>query len=172
MTTIFARTHFTARKHLERLIELTTKAGDLGTLYWYVEAKLPGRMTSTGKPQLQAASWPDVWIPVIPVGPDPQISRHYIEILLEAFRASNGGQGIEFGIGLTSIDQIETKKVYEWGEQRWDCICELCGAVFQETTVGIEICAECARTSGYHVRSMSELIVELLLRQPKGTIDT
>jgi hypothetical protein len=147
MTTIFDRTHFTPRKKLDRLIALATQAGDLPTLYWYVEAKVPGRMTTTGKPQLQAASWPDVWIPVLAVGPDPEISRHYIEILLEAFRASNSGQGIEFGLGLTAIDQLDGKRCYEWGDACWDCVCVVCGGVFQETTPAVEICDECWRAS-------------------------
>lgn len=138
---IFDRTHFLSNNRLKQLLTAAAADGELGRLYWYVEAKVPARLTGTGRIQLQAASWPGMWIPVIAVGADPVISRHWIDLLVEIFKASN--PGIEFGAGLTMDDLLFDKRAYEWDDPCWDNVCDRCGAVFPSTTIGVKLCAWC-----------------------------
>lgn len=140
---IFDRTHFLSNSRIRQLLAAAAADNELSYLYWYVEAKVPGRLSGTGRPQLQAASWPGPWIPVLPVG-DPAISRHWADLLVECFRVSN--PGIEFGLGLTMDELLFDKRAYAWGEERWDNVCVCCGAVFVASTLG----SSCARhaTSG------------------------
>lgn len=142
MTTVFDRTHFQSRNQLQRILDGAAAKGELDLLYWFVEAKLPGARSTTGRPQLQAASWPGKWIPLVAVTENPQTSRHYAELLTECFRTSN--RGIEFGLALTAADIAERYRCYEWGDRCWDNVCVVCGAVVVDTTVGVDLCERCA----------------------------
>jgi hypothetical protein len=139
--TIFDRTHFLTNSRIKQLLAAAAADHELQYLYWYIEAKVPAKLTGTKAPQLQAASWPGMWIPVVAVGDDPAVSRHWAELLTECFRASN--RGMEFGLGLTMDELLAEKRVYEWGEAVFDNVCVCCGGVWQASTVGLELCPPC-----------------------------
>lgn len=129
-------------KDIDKL--LAEHAAHLDKLLWYVEVKWPCNRTASGRAQLLAASHPGKWIPMIWVGADPAVSREYAELLLEFFKASNQGQGFEFGLGLIDVDKVaDYSATYEWGAVEWDCVCKLCGGVFQSTNSGAARCAGC-----------------------------
>lgn len=140
-TTIFDRTHFLSKSQMQRILDAAAVENELHLIYWFVEAKLPSALSPTGRPQLQAASFPDKWIPVVAVGPAPATSRHYADLLVECFKASN--RGIEFGLGLTMAELLTNYRCYEWGDLCWDNVCVICGAVTKGSTVGVELCPDC-----------------------------
>ena len=126
---ILERTYLTTNAELKKLLAHATRTHTLHTLYWFVEVKLPGSKTRSGKPVLQAASWPKTWVPVIPVGDDPEISRCWAELLKALFEAGNRGTGCEHALALTDKGRLDGLEWYEWGDV-WDCVCGECGAVF------------------------------------------
>ena len=139
-----ARQQLATRRTLDRLLAGAGADGSLDSLYWFVEMKISPSLAGTRHPVVAACSYPVGWVPVVPVGSDPQLSRHYAEVLLECLKSSNRGRLIEFGLALTSDEVIAGGfRVYEWGEARWDCICVECGAVWQSTGAGEEICEVC-----------------------------
>lgn len=152
------RTHLHTNKNLERIIDGARRLGELDQLYWMVEVKISASLAGTKQPVIAAASWPLGWVPVVPVGCDPQLSRHYAEILLECLKTSNRGRLIDFGLALTNRGIIEQGgyQVYEWGELRWDCVCVACGAVWATTGVSEEMCDECRR----NFYELSNLVAE------------
>lgn len=139
------RTHLQTNANLTRIIDGAAKVGELDRLYWMVEIKIAAKLAGTKQPVIAAASYPLGWVPVVPVGSDPRLSRHYAEILLECLKTANRGRLIDFGLALTSTDVIEggDYHAYEWGELRWDCVCVECGAVWPATGVNEEVCSEC-----------------------------
>lgn len=80
--------------------------------------------------------------PAIPVAPDPRVSQCYAEILLELFRSSARGSGIEFGLNLTPMQNVVSGLFYEWGKVKFDCICSECYSVFPYTSTAA-LCEEC-----------------------------
>ena len=144
--TIFGRTHFTTRRQLDNILAGAAAKGELDQLFWFIEMKLPGTMTTTGKTELAATHWPGKWVPIIPVGDDPYISRIWAELLATFFRLSN--PGMEFGLALTAADLAQQYACYEWGDPRWDNICAVCGAVMVDNALGVDLCEVCAERSG------------------------
>lgn len=143
---IFDRTHFTTRRQLDNILAGAAAKDELDQLYWFVEMKLPGTRTTSGKMELAATRWPGKWVPIIPVGDDPYISRIWAELLATFFRLSN--PGIEFGLALTAADLAQQYACYEWGDPRWDNVCDACGAVMREAVIGVDICEYCAKRAG------------------------
>lgn len=90
------------------MLDIARQRNTLTNLYW-----LPGSRTRSGKPVLQAH------IPVIPVGSDPEISRHYAEMLKVFFEDGNSGTGIEHALALTSAEKLVGMDWYEFGRE-WD----------------------------------------------------
>lgn len=142
---LFNRTHLHPAKALDRLLDGAKQAGELDRLYWMVEVKVAAALAGTKQPVIAAASWPLGWVPLVPVGNDPALSRHYADLLLECIKTGNRGRLIDCGLALTSTDVIEQGgyQVYEWGEPVWDCVCAQCGRVWQSTTISEEVCTEC-----------------------------
>lgn len=134
---IHERTYLTTATEIRKLLEIERRHNRLDHLYWFVEVKLPGSRTRSGKPVLQAACWPKEHVPVIPVGCDPDTSRHWAEMLKALFEDGNAGTGIEHALALTNAERMEGLDWYEWG-QEFDCICETCGAVFKDTAPNAE----------------------------------
>ncbi len=139
--TIFDRTYLTTKTEIAKILDTARRRNTLGQMYWFVEVKLPGSRTRSGKPVLQAAGWPQSHIPVIPVGCDPEISRHYAEMLKAFFEDGNRGLGIEHALALTNTERLDGLAWYEYGHE-WDCICGECGAVFR-STVANDVCCGC-----------------------------
>lgn len=139
MTTILERTYLTTRTEVSKMLDIARQRNTLASLYWFVEVKLPGIRTRSGKPVLQAAGWPQAHIPVIPVGADPEVSRHYAEMLKAFFEDGNSGTGIEHALALTSAEKLVGMDWYEFGRE-WDCICAQCGAVFRSTVANDKWC--------------------------------
>lgn len=89
-------------------------------LVWFVTAQPPGSPA-------YAAAYPGKAIPVVPVAPDPEISRHWVHLLQELFRSAEPGWA--FGTSLTNAAGLERAGVvwYVFGET--DDVCPACAAV-------------------------------------------
>lgn len=135
----------TPLSRLKRTAADAKRAGNSDKLAWFVEMKVSPTITGGKGHTVAACSFPVGWTPIIPVGPDPDLSLHYAQVLMECLKDANRGRLIEFGLALTSKDVIDSGgfNTYEWGEQRWDCICVNCGAVWQSTSAGEKVCEEC-----------------------------
>lgn len=151
------RTHLQTTKNLDRIIDGAARMGEMDRLYWMVEIKIAAKLAGTKQAVIAAASWPLGWVPVVPVGSDPKLSRHYAEILLECLKSANRGRLIDFGLALTSTDVIDGGgyQAYEWGDLRWDCVCVECGAVWVSTGIGEEVCSECHKGIDAALRAAS-----------------
>lgn len=140
------RTRLHTHRDLDKI--LSQNANRLANLLWCIEVRWPSNRTPTGKTQLVIASHPGRWMPMIRVGCDPMISRDYAEMLLEFFKLSNKGNGLEFGLGLVDDARLaDDVAAYEWGKVEWDCVCKLCGGVFQSTNAGALRCIECIKAA-------------------------
>ena len=140
------RTTLTNKTTINRLLDGAQRAGEMDQLYWLVEMRVSPTVAGTKQPVIAAAAYPVGWTPVVAVGPDPQLSRHYAEVLLELLKSANRGRLIEFGLALTTeefVVQEQDAPVYVWGEARWDCVCVVCGGVWRSTTPGEEVCEGC-----------------------------
>lgn len=135
---IYERTYLTTKAEIKKLLASTSRE----RLFWFVECKLPGAAVQDGKPLLQAANYPQQWIPVIPVGEDSEQSEQYAQLLMALFRDGNPGRGIEYALALTNHEKLADKRWYEFG-QNWDCICAECGQVFAWTAPEVNFCEEC-----------------------------
>jgi hypothetical protein len=137
---IHERTYLTTNTELHRMLDRAKRDGFLDSLYWFVEVKIPGAKTRGGKPVLQAACWPGAWVPVVPVGSEPEVSRHWAEILKAMFEEGNAGTGCEHALALTDAERLAGLDWYEFGSAVWDCICCECGAVFASTAANADWC--------------------------------
>lgn len=114
-------------------------------LYWYIEWQL-------GYNNYASAAAPGKFVPVVPVGPDPETSRHWAHLLAELFRVSNP-PGSSFEPALTSIEVLATVPWYVWGETPIvDVVCALCGSVEQVDCELLAmspawVCAACAESN-------------------------
>ena len=136
---MFTRTYLTTNTELNRMLDRARRDGFLSRLYWFIEVKLPGSKTRSGKPVLQAASWPKTYIPIIAVGDCPEISRNWAEILRAMFEDGNRGTGCEHALALTDAERLDGLDSYEFGVE-WDCVCAACGSVWQSTAANEEWC--------------------------------
>lgn len=130
-----------------KTLEAAAKQGNLHRLFWHVEITVP-YATLKAHPTLDrhmTATWPKVWVPVVPVAPDPARSRFWAELLLEVVKDANRGQGIDISLALTDIELLEETRWYEWGDWRWDNLCAVCGAVWTDTTIGFDLCPTCTQ---------------------------
>jgi hypothetical protein len=130
------------RTFQRRVLEGAQRDGYAG-LYWYVEMMLPGRVYAS-------AAYPWLFVPVVPVAPDPEISRHWAHMLSELFKHDN--PGVEFQPALTAIDVLQSVGLpwYEWGHPvTVDVVCAMCGGIGQiDASLLIEssawVCSFCA----------------------------
>lgn len=135
-----------------RIIDGARQRNDLTSLYWMVEMRLPPSLGGG----YAAAAYPTRCVPVLPVAPDPKESREWAHLLLELFKASNIGRGIEFDLALTNDDMLrETKAAwYVYGEQPTtrDVICACCGAIEQGNVNTGErwLCQDCVDSGRWH----------------------
>lgn len=125
-----------------KILTAAAQRNELHRLYWHVEITVP-YANLKAHPTLDrhmTATWPKGWAPVVPVATDP--AGLWAELLLAVVKDAN--RGLECAIALTDIDLLqESGRWYEWGEWRWDNICERCGAVFIDTTIGVTLCPAC-----------------------------
>lgn len=147
---ILDRTYFYSNRKLDEIIQQGIAAKDSHNLLWVIECKIPSKLTPDRKICLQAAVYPGNYIPAIPVGEDPVDSRDYAEWLLWSFRKANAGRGIEYALLVTTRKIIHNvgAEYYEWGDPIWDNICQICGGVFKDTLIGMEICS-CCKQEGF-----------------------
>ena len=102
---------------------LTSAARDnFHGLHWYIEARVSHRL-------IVPVCWPAHWVPLIPVAPDPQITRHYAEILRALIISNSDPHGYEFNIALTHDEALQNlaTQCYTYGEL--DHICPWCAVV-------------------------------------------
>lgn len=112
-----------------RIIDGAKARNDLSSLYWMVEMRLPQSLGGG----YAAAAYPTRCVPVLPLAPDPEESRHWAHLLLELFKCANVGRGIEFDLALTNDDLLrETASAwYIYGERSpaQDVACLSCGGI-------------------------------------------
>jgi len=127
----------------QRKILAAAKADGYDDLYWYIEATAPGR-------RVFPAAYPWKWIPLVPVGPDPEASRRIAGMVAHFFRLSNP-PAITYAEQLTDTTAL-TQTGCLW--YRWDCdvdvdaVCCQCGRVEQVGHTALEgwswLCVECS----------------------------
>ena len=106
-----------------RILAEAERRGELGQLVWFVEMKI--------RLEHAAAPWPGARVPVVPVAPDPEITRCWADLLTVLFQQGNRGGGLEFAPALTNWATLASTGVdwYEWGAWPIDIICPACGAI-------------------------------------------
>lgn len=129
-----------------RIIDGAKRFNELGNLYWFVNAFIPGYHYSDKKAKVQPAMFPRRMVPVICMGADEVASRHYADTVRELFALVNLGRGFEFSVEITDIHELEAGnwQWYEWGAT-WDCVCAICGGIFSDTCPQLDVCADCAQ---------------------------
>ena len=135
------RISLTTENELTQSIAFAQARGDLPRLHWFVEVKIPGEKLGSRTPVITAALHPGGALPIIPVGPEPVLSRAWADLLLAAFRDYNYGLGLEFAVNVAVKETFAGYGAYEWGDAL-DAICGECGAVFQHTAF-VDLCDEC-----------------------------
>ena len=93
-------------------------------LFWYIEATAPGR-------RIFPAAYPGRWIPLVPVGPEPDASRRIAGMVAHFFRLSNP-PAMVFAEQLTDATALRDTGClsYVWTEDVViDAVCCQCGAV-------------------------------------------
>lgn len=131
------------RAEQRRILEAERARGWAG-LVWFVAATPPGGET-------YAAAYPARAIPVIPIAPDPEVTKHWAHVLQELFRhaVAPEGAGWAFEVRITNAAGLERAGViwYEWGSL--DLVCPGCGAVGWESCCCVSnvrmVSAECAK---------------------------
>ena len=123
-----------------RILDGAKRQHELHRLYWLVEIRWPlsavkGR-TSLEKEakRYTNACHPERWVPAIPVGPCPETSRHWAEMLCALFASSNRGRGMDFYPALADLDTLAGAPWYIYGEglPTRDQVCERCGGISNE----------------------------------------
>jgi hypothetical protein len=115
-------------------------------LYWIIEADLPRK-------EYAIATYPTGFVPLVPVVPDPEITRHWAHLLLEVMRPD------AYYPIYTQLAHTQTLhkafRYYEWGDTiPIDLICDLCGAVVVAPHTSLHLfalpylCDDCWRTNG------------------------
>ena len=135
----------------QQIIREAQRRGELAQLAWFIQGER--RLSKSERrgltseqiaaAQCRTASSPGQWVPYIAVGCQPWVSREWADMLAQMFAASNDEWKFSPALCLTSeLDQIRQR--YEFGDT-WDCICSVCGAVFQACWVDFDICEECSK---------------------------
>ena len=103
----------------KRILAEAQASGRLHELYWYPVAQNGPR----DKAVAVGGAVPS--IPVVPVAPDPEISRHWAHLLLNMFAIP----GVEFAADLTTAEILDESGIpwFIWGLH--DHICPGCGAI-------------------------------------------
>ncbi|GIW60768.1 MAG: hypothetical protein KatS3mg087_1834 [Patescibacteria group bacterium] len=116
-----------SRTAQKRILEEAKKRGETGDLFWYIVVRRKGGKYVPG-------CFPPFRVPVVPVGDDPEESRHYAHLMLEIAKA--GTPGLILNIELTSRDLLNENipgRWYEWGDTpphvEYDFVCKFCGSV-------------------------------------------
>jgi len=135
----------------QRIIAAATAQGTLGELCWFIQSYRPlSKSERRGLTQEQivnaqyrTAAWPGDWVPYVPVGDCPNVSRIWAEMLAGMFAASNLDD-YRFHAALCLRSELEKVPLrYEFGEP-FDCVCAVCGAVVLDHTPDVNICERCA----------------------------
>lgn len=135
----------TQTKTWQRKILEQAKATGYRDLFWYIEFS----WWQAGQRHAPACH-PGPWVPVVPVGPDPQASRNIADMLAHLFALSNEKR-LTFAAALTSTEALAQTgcRHYLWFEDiLLDAVCDVCGGVervgHSELEEGRWLCAVCA----------------------------
>lgn len=127
-----------SKKQQQAIIAAAAKDGSLDTLYWFIEADVPLRFGTMGKP---VAVKVNGTVPVIPVAPCAKDSEADAEMLRWLCEMNQRGNGYRFSVALTAADILEAYDWREWGaENQIDNICPECGQVHQTSYEGLWHC--------------------------------
>lgn len=125
---------------------------ELHELAWFIQMILPlskaQARTMTQRERIdyryRTACAPGQWVPYIPVGDDPAVSRCEAEILAAIFAAANPPT-IKFTPALCLIDDLAQHSHYEYGSE-WDYVCGRCGGIFTSTLpYEAPLCEQCCQ---------------------------
>lgn len=131
---------------------------DTGNLFWYPEATLkPSERRGILADGITPVGYPGVWIPLVPVGKNPEGSRRIAEMLCALYRPF-APKAMEIVPVLTDTQALKDTKAlgYEWTQDVMiDCVCACCGAI---ETVGHTLaeeegkwlCGDCINTGRWH----------------------
>lgn len=103
----------------KRILDNAQRDGSLHTLYWYPVC------TNGATDKAVTLGYAAPAIPVVPVGSDPEISRHDAHLLISLMDLP----GAAFGLDLTTTALLDACGVpwFVWGEH--DHVCPGCGAI-------------------------------------------
>lgn len=140
INTMATQTRTWQRKTLEQF-----KANGYSGLYWYIEIRIALN-------RYAPACYPGLYVPVVPVAPDPEITQHWAHLIAELFKDGNETPSIQFEPQLASTETLRDTGCwwYVFGERvTVDVVCRLCGCIEQidaELLVDSPawICADCA----------------------------
>ena len=106
------------RTRQRKILEAAALAGELDQLYWY-----PVATNQRGEPPVAVGAVPS--IPAVPVGDDPETSRHWAHLLIELMVCP----GVTFGLELSTAALLDGCGTawFVWGAH--DHVCPGCGAI-------------------------------------------
>ena len=136
----------------DTIFAVASAKNDLDSLCWFIQCIRPLSKRDRRKMNQQqiidavykTACWPGNWVPFLPVGENPEVSREWAKMLANMFAASNPASWRFMpAICLRSELSQSPVRCYEFGET-WDCVCAICGCVFP-ACVTADICEDCAK---------------------------
>lgn len=133
-----------SRTWQRKILEEFKSSGYRG-LYWYCEMRI-------GLNRYAPACYPGMYVPVVPIAPDPEESRHWAHLLMELFKTADNSPTIQFEPQIASTETLRDTGCwwYEFGDPVLvDVVCRSCGCIEQvdaELLVDSPawICAGCA----------------------------
>lgn len=132
------------------IIRVASQANQLSDLYWFIQMIRPAVTNGQRRrwsPQdlaayqarrVSTAVWPGAWVPVIPVGPDPEASRADAILLASLFEGYCDDPAIRFRQAISTADVIANVPHYIYPDELAnvqppvDYICPLCAAISQD----------------------------------------
>lgn len=117
----FQSTITQTRTWQQGILALAQKTG-FDDLYWYTQVVAPGNIVFPG-------AYPALWIPVVPVGPDPKASYRIAGMLSEFFKLSNP-PAFRYHECLVDSTGLAGHQWYIWTESvPIDAVCVSCASV-------------------------------------------
>lgn len=111
----------TQNRTFQRRILAEAQRDGYADLYWFIEMRLPGNRSAP-------AAYPGRLIPVVPVAPDPEQTRHWAHLLAELFASTNPAV-IQFTPALTHVESLTVTGAAWYVYGNLDVVCPSCGAV-------------------------------------------
>lgn len=122
------------KSHQKEILKMLTKHGVTEGIYWCPEGRVPPRMRrGLSDDGYTMIGYPGHYLPVVPVGKDPEASRRYMAMLCDLFRLCMPHL-MEIEPVLASDETLLAKNTlfYHWTDEiMLDVTCASCGAIEQ-----------------------------------------